>query len=342
VTSNAQEYPRHQPPHLGRWIKGVVALLLLFALAWVAFVALQYKQTGKPISEVAGIKNIGPLAKLVQEPPRFAGSVWNVARPLGVAAAPDGSIYVTESAGDRMVRSFDANGQAKASFATTDSGAPRNPLYAAVSPSGNVYVSDLERHAVLIFAPDGQAAGQVASPSPEGWTPAALAFDAAGNLYATDLAPGQHRVVVLDPSGALLLQIGQEGSGPGQFEFPNGVAVDAQGNIYVSDSGNGRLQAFDKSGRPLFTIGRGTGKGDLGMPRGVAVDSGRKLLYVVDATAHAVNAYDISGPTPKFAFRLGEDMGGESLTYPNAVAVDGNGRIFVADKENQRIAIWKN
>ena len=162
MTSNAQDYPRHQPPHLGRWLKGAVALLLLFALAWVAFVALQYQQTGKPISEVAGIKNIGPLAKLVQEPPRFTGSVWEVARPLGVAAAPDGSIYVTESAGDRMVKSFDANGQAKASIVTGESALSRSPLYVAVSPSGKVYVSDLERHAVLIFAPDGQAAGQVA------------------------------------------------------------------------------------------------------------------------------------------------------------------------------------
>lgn len=325
--------------HLGRWFKGAVALLLLTALSWVGLVAYQYFQTGKPIAQIPAMPK--PIAKLVQEQPQFSSSIWNVARPLGVAAAPDGTIYVTESAGDRMVRSFSASGASLASWATADDVNGRSPMYVAVSPAGKVYVSDIERHAILIYTADGQAAGEVASPVGEKWIPGALAFDNAGNLYATEMTPGQHRVLVFDPSGALTLQFGQEGAERGQFEFPNGIAVDSKGNIFVADSGNGRVQAFDKTGAPVFVIGRGSARADLGMPRGIAVDEGRHLLLVVDATAQAVNAYDISGANPKLAYQLGGEVGGSSLLYPNGIALDNNGHILVADKENQRIAVWR-
>ncbi len=43
-------------------------------------------------------------------------------------------------------------------------------------------------------------------------------------------------------TGALLLQWGTKGNGPGQFEVPHGIALDASGRVYVADRQNDRVQ----------------------------------------------------------------------------------------------------
>jgi len=314
---------------------------MMGALGWLGIVAMQYLQTGKPIADIEAVPR--PVARLVQEPPQFSGSIWNVARPLGVAVGPDGTIYVTESAGERMVRAFNADGTLKAAFAPPGSEQlSRNPTYVAVSPSGDVYVSDLMRRAIFVFSARGEPRGELAAPVAEGWIPVALAFDRAGYLYVTDVTPSLHRVLVLDGAGALVRQFGTEGQDRGQFSFPNGIAADSKGNIFVADSGNGRVQAFDKNGTFLFAIGRGTAKGDLAMPRGIVIDEGRKELLVVDTTDQAVNVYDISNAAPKFLYALGGDgTMGSAFRFPNGIALDGKGHIFVTDRENHRVAAWR-
>jgi sugar lactone lactonase YvrE len=123
------------------------------------------------------------------------------------------------------------------------------------------------KRTIFVFSASGEPRGEIAAPVAEGWIPMALAFDRAGNLYVTDTTPGQHRVLVMDRQGILVRQFGKEGQDRGDFSFPNGIAVDSKGNIFVADSGNGRVQAFDKTGALLFAIGRGTAKGPA-MPRG--------------------------------------------------------------------------
>lgn len=342
MTGATQPYPNNGAPHFGPWFKGVIAVLLLIALAWVGMIAFQYFRTGKPISESSGIREIKPLARLVEEKPQLSGSIWNIARPLGVAASPEGTVYVTESSGDRLIKAFDANGTPKGAFGVAGESLARNPIYMAYSPDGKLYVSDLVRHDITIFSAAGEPLGQVASPVGETWAPSALTFDASGNLYVTDFTSGQHRVLVLDKSGQLILQFGSEGQDIGQFSFPNGIAVDGSGNIYVSDSGNGRVQAFDAKGKLLYVIGRGTANADLAMPRGITVDDGRHLLLVADTTDGTVKVYDISAARPKLAYMLGAPgAGAEELRFPNAVAIDGKGHIYVADRENGRLAVWR-
>jgi hypothetical protein len=52
-------------------------------------------------------------------------------------------------------------------------------------------------------------------------------------------------VQVFDREGRLLLALGEEGSGTGEFSLPTGIAIDDAGRIWVSDSGNRRLQVFE-------------------------------------------------------------------------------------------------
>ena len=146
-------------------------------------------------------------------------------------------------------------------------------------------------------------------------------------------------VLAFGPDGTYLRTYGK----PTDFNFPNGVAVDAGGNVYVADSDNGRLVVFDAGGNQVGIVGRGAGAGNLGLPRGIAIDdSGR--VYVADLSLNGVQVYHVlaAGEThPQYVGDFGEGGAGDgAFQLPNAVAVDGRARVYVADWRNNRIQVW--
>jgi len=57
-----------------------------------------------------------------------------------------------------------------------------------------------------------------------------------------------------------LFTIGESGDSLGQFSCPQGLAVAPGGDLYVADTGNHRVQRFDKNGKFLVYLG-GLGSG---------------------------------------------------------------------------------
>ncbi len=51
-------------------------------------------------------------------------------------------------------------------------------------------------------------------------------------------------IQVVDPEGHLICRWGTEGTGNGQFDYPENMAVDSEGNLYVVDANNNRIQKF--------------------------------------------------------------------------------------------------
>ncbi|MCJ7722729.1 MAG: ribosomal protein L7/L12, partial [Anaerolineales bacterium] len=54
-----------------------------------------------------------------------------------------------------------------------------------------------------------------------------------------------------------ILTFGEQGSGAGMLDDPRSIAVDGDGNIYVADYSDGRVQAFDATGKFLNLISVG-------------------------------------------------------------------------------------
>ncbi|HSP68366.1 MAG TPA: peptidyl-alpha-hydroxyglycine alpha-amidating lyase family protein [Bryobacteraceae bacterium] len=77
--------------------------------------------------------------------------------------------------------------------------------------------------------------------------PTDVAWDAAGNIYVAD-GYGNARVAKFDKAGKFVKSWGSRGTESGQFNIVHGIAIDAQGNVYVADSGNKRIQVFDRDG----------------------------------------------------------------------------------------------
>jgi len=319
--------------HRKKKIGALVTLLLIFALvvAW-------YLNTGKPLNQLPGLS--------VAQLPEYKFSIYGTTKPLGVAVAPSGDrIYVTQAAGDRQVRVYDNAGKpAGVLKPPASTGAAHTPTYVAVNPVTNdVYVSDRLTASVYIydqkgtylrtFAPRGDIGG--------GWAPLGLAFDPKGNLYATDVSGKTHRVLVFAPDGTLVRAM--SAPGPTLLTFPNGLAVDKHGNVQVADSNNGRLVVFDPAGKVIAAVNRGVGEGDLGLPRGVAVDDASRL-FVADTVDHMVRVYDVGDSkvaTPKYIGSVGAmGQGNGTFQYPNGVATDKHARVYITDRDNDRVQVW--
>jgi DNA-binding beta-propeller fold protein YncE len=64
---------------------------------------------------------------------------------------------------------------------------------------------------------------------------------------------------------------------------PWGVAVDGKGDVYVSDTGNQRVQKFDREGNFITQWGGfGNPAGHFNFPYGIAVDA-KGSVFVVDS-----------------------------------------------------------
>jgi 6-bladed beta-propeller len=72
------------------------------------------------------------------------------------------------------------------------------------------------------------------------------AFDRADNLYVLDR--GNARVLVFDPRGRFVRQIGKKGGGPGEFEVPISLAILSDGTLAVMDIAHRNVSLFGPDG----------------------------------------------------------------------------------------------
>ena len=143
-----------------------------------------------------------------------------------------------------------------------------------------------------------------------------------------------------------------DGAGPAaRLHSPSGVALDAQGWLYVADALNHTIRRISPAGEVSTLAGlpgvAGSADGPAGVARfnrpfGVAVDR-TGTVYVADSRNHSVRAITPNGTVSTLAGRAGEPgskdgMGGEArFRSPFAVAVDRDGKVWVADYDNDSI-----
>lgn len=82
--------------------------------------------------------------------------------------------------------------------------------------------------------------------------PSDIGFDRQGNIYVLD--SGNHRIQKFSPDGEYITTIGQQGQGPGEFQYPQSLALDSEGNLYISDMGNRKIHVLKPGGGELHTL----------------------------------------------------------------------------------------
>ena len=218
--------------------------------------------------------------------------------PIGVAAADDGTFYVSD-AKSQAVYAFDSSLNFKMAYGGV--GVFGRPTAIALAVDGSrIAVCDTRRHAVdVIDTATGltlYTLGGREHSSREGEFnfPVAVAFDGEGYLYVSDYL--NFRIQVFDAAGDLDLVFGAAGDSPGDLNRPRGLAADASaGVLYEVDGAFQLVQMFNLDGELLMWFGEpGSGPGQFSLPSGIALRGDQ--LVVADTLNRRVQLYRFLGP----------------------------------------------
>lgn len=323
-------------------VRGVLWALLVTFLVQAGLFAYSFITKTDPVNFVDNrLPAVAPVA------PRLAYYItgsWGdgaLKKPLAVAVA-DRRIYVADTNNQR-VQVFDYNGRPLFRFGSAGEGPGqfKFPYGLAGLPDSRILVADLYNGSVSSFDNQGKFLGYFGEADPKEGVfegPAGL-FVSGDRIYVSDVRKNQ--IMVFDAAGKKLLEFGSKGSGEGQFASPNAVAVYKE-KIYVADSGNDRIQVFDETGRFLKAITGSKepgGQGTFVNLRGLGFD-GQGIMYAVSSLTNLVQGMDSEGQ-PLFAFG-GVGSGDNQFYIPNGLFVDDQGRIYITDTANARVAVYQN
>lgn len=201
--------------------------------------------------------------------------------PMGMAITRRGILYVVNTLRKKIML-FDSEGQFLTEFGEEGLGRGRLqiPWDIIINPLERVYVSDIGRHVILCFSLQGKFEFEFTNPRRKNeFLPMGMAWERCGILYVTDAAANQ--VCAFNAEGELKLTMGQEGNKEGELQQPVDIAV-SEGKLFIVDSGNFRIQVFDKQGRYLHKFGAaGSGPGEFSLPKSIEIDS-RGQIYISD------------------------------------------------------------
>jgi sugar lactone lactonase YvrE len=335
-TAPGEPAPQAQEEEPAGRRKKLLLLLLLLVLLVLSLISAWYLLFRKPLTEL-------PVPVVDGAMPTYSGALYDMSKPQGVAVTSDGSrIIVTQTGTSLDTLLLDRQGNKLAVLQPPAAIIPQaHQLFAAVDPvTGQIWTTDRFNGTVAVYDADGKFV-KVFDPGADraDWQPLGLGFDKVGDAYIADVSHGAAVIDVFGPDGKFVRSFG----GSSSLDHPNGIAIADDGTVYVTDTGNGRLQVFDASGNRIGLVSRGDAVGNLGLPVGVAIDDQGRVL-VADSSASQVQAYAqmVAGESgPRYINAFGEKGSGDAnFSFPNGLAADGRGRVYVADWGNDRLEIW--
>ena len=250
------------------------------------------------------------------------------------------------------------------------------PWGAAISPSGDLYFSEPDAQAVrkvdhstgIISTFAGQygqgGGGGDGGPATQAYlnSPRGIAFDSSGNLYIADYY--NQRIRMVDTSGIITTvagngNYGYNGDGipatNAWLRYPSAVAVNTAGDIFIADTDNCRIRMVDHSTGLISTFagdgncafggdGGPPSSAQISYPYGVTVDSSGNI-FISDSNNSRIRKADLGANTISTVAGTGIwGYNGDGiqantawLYYPQQIAIDASGNLFIADYYNQRI-----
>ncbi len=196
------------------------------------------------------------------------GATGQFATPKGIAFDGKGNFWIADD-GNHRIQEFNGLGEYQHVIGSwgEEPGEMKNPKGVAVDSKGNIWVADTGNNRIQEFKENRELEryfGKSGTGASQFNEPKGLAVDQYNNVWVADT--NNNRIEEFSEKGVFLAalgfgvsngeaklevctsscQAGKAGEGEGQFEEPHNIAFDSKGDLWVSDSGNGRLEVFNK------------------------------------------------------------------------------------------------
>jgi sugar lactone lactonase YvrE len=338
------------------------------------YVADTYNHTIRKVTSGGVVTTLAGLARFHGSADGTGGAA-SFYYPYGVAVDSARNVYVADTFNSTIRRVTPAGavttlaGLAYTAGIADGTGSAARfslPQGAAVDSTGNVYVADTDNSTIRKVSPGGVVTtlaglaqtGELRDDigtAAQFYAPYDAAVERAGDVYVADSTT----IRKMTPGGAVTTLAGSAGimgsadgiAGAARFDAPLRLAVDGAGNIFVADTGNYTIRKVTPGGEVTTLAGLagsfgsadGTGTdARFYFPSGVAVDSAGNA-YVADkynSTIRLVTPAGVVTTLAGLAGNYGNSDGTGSAAqfyFPEGVAVDIAGNVYVADTENHTI-----
>lgn len=147
-------------------------------------------------------------------------------------------------------------------------------------------------------------------------------------------------IVAFDSHGKFL-----RGWGGGMFKTTHFLRVDPFGNVWVTDRGYMQAFQFNSEGKLLMTLGKKGITGDNssqdafnGMADLAVAKNGD--IFIADGEGPNTRVAKLSKSGEFIKWWGGKGTGAGQFNVPHSIAIDSKGRLYVADRSNNRIQIF--
>ena len=270
----------------------------------------------------------------------------------------------------RIVRTYAGSGVSDFADGSALTAQFNTPDGIARAADGRFFIADTNNHRIRVISADGTTVSTYAGDGFAGFadgststarfrSPNGIALAADGRLF---VAEGNHRIRVISADGATVSTYAGTGMGFGfadgstttaRFSFPSGVALAADGRLFVADGSlSHRIRVISADGATVSTYassGLGFADGStttasFRTPSGVALAADGRV-FVADTNNNRIRVISADGATVSTYAGDGVQNFADGSTStarfdsPTDVVVASDGRLFVADTNNNRIRV---
>jgi hypothetical protein len=269
---------------------------------------------------------------------RHVASIYNGAaeikinQPEGVACTDKSLLLVSDTANGRLQP-----------FTVQDDGTIKPgpgaeikvpyPMHVRLNSKGDIFVLDGKQRRILRLNAAGESKGNFEPegvPAPGTWIPKNFAIGTDDTVYILDVFSS--RVLVVSPEGKFQRQIGL----PTADGFFSDLAVDPQGTIFILNSVTATVYSAGPDEKAFSALTKGL-KDYVTFPTALTAD--KQYLYMVDQFGSGVVVLGKDGSFKGRKLRMGWKEG--ELRYPSDICLNEKGEVFIADRGNNRVQMYR-
>jgi len=272
--------------------------------------------------------------------------------PKGIAIDAKNTIYIVDK-NNRRVQTFDSDGNFITQWSTKTESfeykLPSGPNNIAISVDDNgealLFITDggkqeLATKSIKIFTTDGENLDKwknYGDRKNEFFLPLGIAVDSEDNVYVCDSRNNRIKKYFLkseDGKKSGLIAIwGKDGENDMEFKIPYGISINSLDQIFVTDTGNHRVQVFNKDGNYISQFGsKGDGKGEFQYPLAITIDI-HDNIYVADN--NCIQKFDKNFNFIKIVGSKGNNS--DQYSYSTDITTDKDLNIYITDGVTNRI-----